>query len=103
MTSEKRRHTLSDWVKRGAGVAPSESLSVGPPEISEVVQVLTGDLSEKSMSWLLMAAQHYDVTGRLFVGPAACNVTIQFGLGAPVHAYSPFCQGSEAIMDLFIW
>ena len=100
---EKRKQTLSDWVKRGATASPPDRLPTGTPEISEVVQVLSGDLSDKSMSWLLMAAQHYDVTGRLFVGPAACNVTLQFGLGAPVHAYSPFCTGAEAVMDLFIW
>jgi GGDEF domain-containing protein len=102
MGTDKRK-TLSDWVRRGASVAPAERPSSAPPEISEVVQVLSGDLNEKTMSWILMAAQHYDATGRLYVGPAACNVTIQFGLGAPIHAYSPFVTGAEALMDLFLW
>lgn len=64
---------------------------------------LSGDLSEKPIQWLLMAAQHYEVTGRLQLGLAACPVNIQFGLGRPLHAQSPFCVGAEAILDLFIW
>jgi hypothetical protein len=104
MGTDNKRKTLSDWVKRGAPVVPAERpATAAAPEISEVVQVLSGDLNEKTMSWILMAAQHYDATGRLYVGPAACNVTIQFGLGAPIHAYSPFVTGAEALMDLFLW
>jgi len=79
--------------------APTETA----PMISEAMMALSGDLSEKPIQWLLMAAQHYEVTGRLQLGLAACPVNIQFGLGRPLHAQSPFCVGSEAILDLFIW
>lgn len=73
------------------------------PMTSEAMMALSGDLSEKPIQWLLMAAQHYEVTGRLQIGLAACPVIVQFGLGRPLHAQSPFCVGAEAIMDLFIW
>ncbi|HEY9715784.1 MAG TPA: DUF4388 domain-containing protein, partial [Chroococcales cyanobacterium] len=63
----------------------------------------TGDLKDRPISYLLKVAQHYELTGRLFLGSAACNVIVQFGLGRAVHASSPFSSGAEAIIDLFIW
>jgi GGDEF domain-containing protein len=72
-------------------------------ENDDTVHVLAGDLSEKPIAWLLMAAQHYEATGRMQIGLPACSVSLQFGVGQAVHAQSPLYLGTEAILDLFIW
>lgn len=48
-------------------------------------------------------ADHLEATGHLQVGGFQYTVVIQFGLGKPIHAYSPFNQGTEAILELFTW
>lgn len=106
--SDNKKESLGDRMRRRSFTAPGMPSPVTTqPEPSvdniEALMALAGDLSEKPIQWLLMAAQHYEVTGRLQVGLAACPVNIQFGLGRPLHAQSPFCVGAEAIMDLFIW
>ncbi len=105
--SDNKKESLGDRMRRRSFTAPGMPSPVAPPEPSadniEALMALAGDLSEKPIQWLLMAAQHYEVTGRLQVGLAACPVNLQFGLGRPLHAQSPFCVGPEAIMDLFIW
>lgn len=94
-------------MRRKSFTAPGMPSPVAAPQPNvdniEALMALAGNLSEKPIQWLLMAAQHYEVTGRLQVGLAACPVNLQFGLGRPLHAQSPFCVGPEAIMDLFIW
>ncbi len=80
---------------------PTGPPPAGPPE--DVTTTFDGNLSEKPISYLLRAAEHYEITGKLFIGSVACNVCIQFGLGRAVHATSPLAVGTEAIMDLFIW
>ncbi len=104
--SDNTKESLGDRMRRKSvtsAAAQTNADQLISTEGSEMTKVLEGDLSEKPISWLLMAAQHYEVTGRLQVGLAACNVIVQFGLGRAVHAQSPFCSGPEAIMDLFIW
>ncbi|CAN5185443.1 hypothetical protein BH10CYA1_BH10CYA1_41070 [soil metagenome] len=105
--SDNKKESLGDRMRRKSFTAPGMPLPLTAPEPSadniEALMALAGDLSEKPIQWLLMAAQHYEVTGRLQVGLAACPVNLQFGLGRPLHAQSPFCVGPEAIMDLFIW
>lgn len=107
--SDNRKESLGDRMRRRSFTAPGmpppvQATTAEPaPMTSEAMMALSGDLSEKPIQWLLMAAQHYEVTGRLQIGLAACPVIVQFGLGRPLHAQSPFCVGAEAIMDLFIW
>lgn len=107
--SDNRKESLGDRMRRRSFTAPGMPPPVATaaaetaPINSEAMMSLSGDLSEKPIQWLLMAAQHYEVTGRLQIGLAACPVIVQFGLGRPLHAQSPFCVGAEAIMDLFIW
>jgi Domain of unknown function (DUF4388) len=107
--SDNRKESLGDRMRRRSFTAPGmpspvQATTAEPaPMTSEAMLALSGDLSEKPIQWLLMAAQHYEVTGRLQIGLAACPVIVQFGLGRPLHAQSPFCVGAEAIMDLFIW
>ncbi len=104
--SDNTKESLGDRMRRKSVTSAASQTNADQlisTEGSEMTNVLEGDLSEKPISWLLMAAQHYEVTGRLQVGLAACSVIVQFGLGRAVHAQSPFCSGPEAIMDLFIW
>ncbi|MBI2810574.1 MAG: DUF4388 domain-containing protein [Candidatus Melainabacteria bacterium] len=106
--SDNKKESLGDRMRRKSFTAPgmpSPVTTTPEPSVDniEALMALAGDLSEKPIQWLLMAAQHYEVTGRLQVGLAACPVNLQFGLGRPLHAQSPFCVGPEAIMDLFIW
>ncbi|MCC7527648.1 MAG: DUF4388 domain-containing protein [Candidatus Melainabacteria bacterium] len=98
---QKKKLTLIDKMMKTIPAPPTGPPPSGPPE--DVTSTFDGNLSEKPISYLLRAAEHYEVTGKLFIGSVACNVCIQFGLGRAVHAISPLSTGTEAIMDLFIW
>ncbi|MCA9805092.1 MAG: DUF4388 domain-containing protein [Cyanobacteria bacterium HKST-UBA02] len=102
MNPDNKRETLSDRLKR-AGVTTMAGQSHTDGSGSEAASMLQGELREKPISWLLQAAQHYEVTGHLLVGNPACTVNVQFGLGKPLHAYSPVGQGVAVVIDLFNW
>ncbi len=98
---QKKKQTLIDKMMKTIPTPPTGPPPSGPPE--DVTTTFDGNLSEKPISYLLRAAEHYEITGKLFIGSVHCNVCIQFGLGRAVHATSPLSVGTEAIMDLFIW
>lgn len=98
---QKKKPTLIDKMMQHIPTPPTGPAPSGPPE--DVTTTFDGNLSEKPIAYLLRAAEHYEITGKLFIGSVACNVCIQFGLGRAVHATSPLSVGTEAIMDLFIW
>jgi hypothetical protein len=98
---QKKKQTLIDKMMKTIPAPPTGPPPSGPPE--DVTSTFDGNLSEKPIAYLLRAAEHYEITGKLFIGSVACNVCIQFGLGRAVHAISPLSTGTEAIMDLFIW
>lgn len=101
VSEQKKKPTLIDKMMQHIPTPPTGPAPSGPPE--GVTTTFDGNLSEKPISYLLRAAEHYEITGKLFIGSVACNVCIQFGLGRAVHATSPLSVGTEAIMDLFIW
>jgi hypothetical protein len=96
MSSDDNNGSLFDRVKRNSSIRLSGPAPSAEPEVSKILQ---GDLADKNISWLLMAAQQVEATGALVIGSGACNVTVQFGLGKAVHAWSPFATGDEVIMD----
>jgi GGDEF domain-containing protein len=98
---QKKKPTLIDKMMQHIPAPPTAPAPSGPPQ--DVATTFDGNLSEKPIAYLLRAAEHYEITGKLFIGSVACNVCIQFGLGRAVHATSPLSLGTEAIMDLFIW
>ncbi|HIA53302.1 MAG TPA: DUF4388 domain-containing protein [Candidatus Melainabacteria bacterium] len=98
---QKKKQTLIDKMMKTIPTPPTAPAPSGPPE--DVTTTFDGNLSEKPIAYLLRAAEHYEITGKLFIGSVHCNVCIQFGLGRAVHAISPLSVGTEAIMDLFIW
>jgi len=102
MNADNKRETLSDRLKR-AGVTTIAGQIQADGSGSEVAAMLQGELREKPISWLLQAAQHCEATGHLLIGNPACTVNVQFGLGKPLHAYSPFGQGVAVVIDLFNW
>lgn len=102
MNPDNKRETLSDRLKR-AGVTTIAGQIQADGSGSEVVSMLQGELRDKPISWLIQAAQHYEATGHLLIGNPACTVNVQFGLGKPLHAYSPFGQGVAVVIDLFNW
>jgi len=98
---QKKKQTLIDKMMKSIPTPPTGPPPSGPPE--DVTTTFDGNLSEKPIAYLLRAAEHYEITGKVFIGSVHCNVCIQFGLGRAVHATSPLSVGTEAIMDLFIW
>ncbi len=105
---EQRRPTLGDrFGKRSsaAGLAATGNLPTVPEAAHQpsITQQMTGSLKEKPISQLLQMADHYEATGQLQIGGFQYTVTIQFGLGKPIHAFSPFNTGTEAILELYTW
>ncbi|MBZ0189460.1 MAG: DUF4388 domain-containing protein, partial [Candidatus Obscuribacterales bacterium] len=103
MNPDDQRETLGNRLKRSGVITMSGAIQSAQEEQSETSKLLHGDLREKPISWLLQAAQHYEATGHLLIGTAACTVNVQFGLGKPLHAFSPFSTGTATIIDLFTW
>jgi hypothetical protein len=105
---EQRRPTLGDrFGKRSSasGLAATGNLPTVPEAAHQpsITQQMTGSLKEKPISHLLQLADHYEATGQLQIGGFQYTVTIQFGLGKPIHAFSPFNKGTEAILELYTW
>lgn len=109
MTDEQQRKpSLGDRFARRTGA--SGLTSTGPlPIVHEpmaqpsVTSQLTGNLKDKSIAFLLQVIDHFEATGQLNIGGFQYTVVIQFGLGKPIHAFSPFNTGTEAILELFTW
>ncbi len=109
MTDEQQRKpSLGDRFARRTG--STGLTSTGPlPIVDEpmappsVTAQLTGNLKDKSVAFLLQVIDHFEATGQLNIGGFQYTVVIQFGLGKPIHAYSPFNTGTEAILELFTW
>lgn len=104
---DQRKPTLGDRFARRSttGGLAATGQNVIVPETSQpsITQQMTGSLKEKPISYLLQMADHYEATGQLQIGGFQYTVTIQFGLGKPIHAFSPFNTGTEAILELFTW
>ena len=109
MTDEQQRKpSLGDRFARRTGAGGLTS--TGPlPIVDEPMQQpsvssqLTGNLKDKSIAFLLQVIDHFEATGQLSIGGFQYTVIIQFGLGKPIHAFSPFNTGTEAILELFNW
>lgn len=101
MSEEQQRESLSAKFKRtGALPKPEDNASAAAPSVANI---LTGTLKEKSITWLLQAADHYEATGRLQIGAALYTCYIEFGLGRPINARSPLNKGTDAILEIFTW
>ncbi len=104
---DQRKPSLGDRFGRrttaGGLAATGQNVIVPEPSQPSITQQLTGSLKEKPISFLLQMADHYEATGQLQIGGFQYTVTIQFGLGKPIHAFSPFNTGTEAILELFTW
>lgn len=66
-------------------------------------RMMSGDLKTRPIGTILQSAQRADATGHLVVEGSQGKVTIQFGLGKPVHAFSDNEKGVEVILELFAW
>lgn len=103
MAADKNRESLKDRLNR-SGINTIDGQNRKSLDNPDSINPLSeGDLKDKPISWILQVAQHYEVTGHLSVGSAACSVKIQFGLGRPLNAFSPFSSGAGTIVDLFTW
>lgn len=105
---QHKKPSLGDRFARrtgGAGLASTGPLPIvdAPMAQPSVSQQLTGNLKDKSIAYLLQVIDHFEATGQLQIGGFQYTVTIQFGLGKPIHAFSPFNSGTEAILELFTW
>ena len=101
--TDKKRESLRDRLKR-SGVNTTDGFKrTGDGNELVASPLVQGDLKDKPISWILEVANDYEVTGHLIVGSSACSVNIQFGLGKPLHSFSPVASGLNTIIDLFTW
>lgn len=101
--TDKNRESLRDRLKR-SGVNTTDGFKrTGDGKELVASPLVQGDLKDKPISWILEVANDYEVTGHLIVGSSACSVNIQFGLGKPLHSFSPVASGLNTIIDLFTW
>jgi len=106
MSDDQRKPTLGDRFGRrnSAGLASTgHNQVIEEPSQPSLAQQLVGNLRDKPIAHILEMVDHYEATGQLQVGGFQYTVVIQFGLGKPIHAYSPFNTGTEAILELFTW
>jgi hypothetical protein len=109
MTDEQQKKpSLGDRFARrtgSTGMASTGPLPIVDEQMAQpsVTTQLTGNLRDKSIAFLLQVIDHFEATGQLNIGGFQYSVVIQFGLGKPIHAYSPFNTGTEAILELFTW
>jgi hypothetical protein len=108
MSDDQRKPSLGDRFARrtgGSGLGATGPLPIvdEPMQQPSISQQLTGNLKDKSIAYILQVIDHFEATGQLNIGGFQYTVVIQFGLGKPIHAYSPFNTGTEAILELFTW
>ncbi len=103
---EAEKPSLGERLRR------SNTLDNAPVEVEEterqgeaasVSKLMTGNLRMRPIAWLLQTAAQSDITGELLVLRQDEAVTVQFGLGRPVHAYTKNKVGAEAVLELFTW
>ncbi|MBX9667344.1 MAG: DUF4388 domain-containing protein [Candidatus Obscuribacterales bacterium] len=92
---------------RKSHVPENTSVEIDEPEkqreATSVSKLMTGNLRMRPIAWLLQTAAQSDITGELLVLRQDEVVTVQFGLGKPVHAFTKNKVGAEAVLELFTW
>lgn len=104
MSDRDQKSTLSERLGRATDQASSltgQRRSANDLR-SEVGRLLSGNLKDKPMSWLLEVANHYKASGTLNIGSLHHITIIVLEDGRPVHAKSQLCKGTEAILEMFV-